>query len=299
MLNRIQMKAKRLKNSCMLALGILFTLSVSGQSFRYGMSYGLQESKNGLFIGGGGGILDMDGDYGTQQLGAYTAGLSMVTEYKFNNYFVLRGALSGGTLRERFAGKWAHFDHYTPFVSGELFGMFLCPSLNGCRSRMQVRPYIGFGLGVIGFETYANLFDPLGQKYHFWTDGTTRMASEFSIEAENAQPVIRDKDFETRVDSMGLISGIAGTLPAEVGFRIMFNENIGFYLGGRYTLTTTDHIDHGVAYGDAFLTDRARQNLFPDGFFTYSLTLIYRMNADLGGQNYSRKLRRPVQCRKF
>lgn len=293
------MRIKKFKISSLLAVCLLLTVSVFAQGSRYGMSYGLQQSKNGLFVGGGGGILKMDGDYGSKQLGVYTTGVSLMTEYKFNNYFVLRGAVSGGTLRERFSGKFAYFDHYTPFITGELFGMFLCPSLTGCRSRMQVRPYIGFGLGLIGFETYANLYDNLGQKYHFWSDGTTRMYSEFSPEAENALPVVRDRNYETRVDSMGLIAGVAAILPAEVGFRIMFNDAIGFYLGGRYTVTSSDHIDHGVAYGDAYLTSRARQNLFPDGFFSYTVTVIYRLNAELSGQKYSKKLRKPVQCRRF
>lgn len=271
---------------------------VNGQIFKSGKIYRPgQKNYTGLYLGGGLAALNMDGDYGSKQRGGITGMLNGAAEYKFNAPFILRLNAGKGTLSERFTDRFAYFDHRTKIMTGELTGMFLFPSITGCTQKVQIRPYVGIGAGVIQFETYANLLDKGGERYFFWSDGTVRLADEASAAAETALPVVRDRDFETRVDSLDLYPGVAGIFPGEVGFRITFSELMGLYIAGRYTISTTDHIDHGVAYGDALLTDRARQNLFSDGYYTFSATLVFKLRYDAGRQTYSRKQRKPLQCR--
>ncbi len=280
---------------------MLASNNVFGHGFKpLGSSWSNQQGNyQGFYLGGGLSIFDMDGDYGSKQLGALTTGFTLLAENKFNNYFVLRADITKGTLRERFSGKYAYFDHHTDMLTGELFGMFLFPSLTGCTRRVQVRPYLGIGTGVIFFETFANLYDAQGKKYHFWKDGKVKLVAENSPESEGSVPVVRDRTFETKVDSLDLCSGVAAILPAEVGIRFMVTPNLGMYISGRYTLTTSDYIDHGVAYYDTYLTDRSPWNDFPDGFYSYSVKLVYKLQFEGPRQTYSRKQRRPIQCRKF
>jgi hypothetical protein len=256
----------------------------------------------GFFAGGGGAVLKMDGDYGSKQLGVFTSGASLLGEYKFPRHFVLRSAVTRGTLRERFLGRWAYFDHHTDIFTFEVLGMILSPPLTDCRSGFQVQPFLGIGAGMIHFETFANLHDDQGNRYHFWRDGSVRLVPENSPESEGAPAVNRNSIYETAVDTLGLYPKVAGKFPLEVGVRVMFSQNVGAYLAARYTVTTTDYIDHGVAYADAYLTDRSPINHFTDGFYSLSLSVVFRIEG--GGKPgnrspYTRKQRKPRQCGKF
>ncbi len=269
---------------------------------RSGGNWSSPQNVPGLFAGGGVALLKMDGDYGSKQIGVLTSGGSLLAEYKFPRNLVLRSAITKGTLRERFTGRFSYFDHHTNIFTGEILGMFLFPDLTDCRSKIQVRPFLGVGAGLIHFKTYADLYDAQGQRYHFWEDGTVRMVPE-GVRSEFDPPVVeRDGVFETYIDTLGLYPNVAGKFPLEVGLRVMFNRNMGMYIAGRYTITTTDYIDHGVGFHDAYLTVRSPYNHFPDGYYTLSLSFIFRIEA--GGtpgsrSPYSRKQRRPRQCGRF
>jgi hypothetical protein len=257
-------------------------------------------STAGTFLGGGASLLKMDGDYGSKQKGVFTSGLSLLAEHKFQNRMILRSAFTKGTLEERFTGRYSYFDHHTRMMTCELFGMVLFPALTNCRQKVQISPYLGVGAGLIHFQTFADLYDREGNRYHFWKDGTVRMVPEGVPDLENAPVVVRDGIFETYIDTLGLYPNIAAKFPLEVGFRIMFGRNIGAYISGRYTITTTDYIDHGVAYRDPYLTVRSPQNHFTDGYYSLSLAVIYRLEGGHSSPKpYSRKQRKPRQCGRF
>lgn len=283
---------------------LLFSFkTLNAQNFKTRNSYsgGNQVNQGGFFVGLAAGVYDMDGDYGSQQVGGVTPGYSLLAEYKIAPSFVLRGAITKGTLKEKFRGRFSYFDHHTEMSTMDFSLMYLFNSVTSCRRQFQIRPYIGMGLGLIRFETFADLYDNNGNRYFFWNDGTVRMGPEDNHDMQNYFPVKRDGVFETKVDSLGLYPDIAAIFPAEIGIRMMLSRALGFYLSAKYTLTSTDYIDHGVAYGDSYLTDRARKNRFSDGYYSYTLGVVFRLEPEFNRKrsNYSRKYRRPKMCRTF
>lgn len=260
---------------------------------------GLPSNYTGLYIGAGYGFIDMDGDYGSRQVGKMTQGYNLLIENKFTTRFILRGSIEKGTLAERLSGQFAYMDFKSEYQSVDVSASYVFSPLTGCTSTIQIRPYANIGIGLLKFDSYADLYDAYGNRYHFWKDGTARIGPESGIDGAFSKILVRDNVFESPLDSLNLYPGVTGIIPAEIGLRFMFSRNIGLYLSARYTITTTDYIDHGVAYRDQLLTDRAFLNHYPDGYYTYGAKLIYRFEDNHVHPKYKKSLRKPLKCRKF
>lgn len=262
-------------------------------------SYANSANQNGFFLGIGAGFYDMDGDYGSKQIDVIKTGYSLAAENKFNRYLVIRATVTKATLSQRFIGRFAYFDHLTKMAGAEITCLYLIAPITGCSRKIQIRPFIGLGIGLIGFETFADLFDDTGNRYFFWNDGSVRLYPEKATHIHEAQSVKRDGIFETRIDTLHLYQKVTAVFPGEVGVRLMINNLTSIYFSARYTLSASDYIDHGVAYRDDYLTIRARQNNFPDGYFSYSTTVLFKIQANTRKHHYTKKQRRPKLCRGF
>lgn len=294
------MRGIRLHIGLLLLFVFCNQVDLSGQMFH--SSYQKWSSARyyrGLYIGAGTGLIDMDGDYGSKQIGLPTLGYSLLMEGKFSSRWIFRGTVAKATLAERLSGRFSYMDFRSDIRSFDLSCSYVFSPLSSCTHRVQMRPYVNFGLGLLNFESYADLEDPFGNRYYFWSDGTIRSSTEDGNDADKVPIVKRDGIFETPIDSLDLVPTVVGILPFEAGVRFMFSSNFGAYLAARYTISTTDYIDHGVAYRDKFLTDRARLNHFPDGYYTYTVMLVYKFQDADKKPRYKKSLRKPVQCRKF
>lgn len=264
----------------------------------------MDRSEGALYLGAGIGLIDMDGDLGSKQIGGPTLGYSVLAEKRLHPNFVLRGTFAFGTLKEKFSGKYAIYDFRSAFQNLEVSSAYYFPALTGCTSRWQVRPYVKVGAGLLWFDSYANLYDSKGNRYHFWEDGTVRLKAEDKVKpGEYVEPVVRNNIYETRLDSMDLYPKVAGAFPFEVGLRIMFTENTGLYISARYTVSTSDYIDHGVSYYNWQLTDRSPNNKYPDGYYLFSISFIQRIDLSNGNNNrlFNRKNQRnkKLRCSSF
>jgi hypothetical protein len=277
----------------------LMPCSVTGQSHsKYG-SWNNTRYYRGLYIGGGLSGIDMDGDYGSKQAGGITHSYSLLMEAKFKSWMILRGTLSGGGLSERFIGKFGYLDFTSSYRSADFSFSYLFSPLAKCDVPIQIRPYVNIGLGLLNFESFADLHDGSGNAYYFWNDGSVRLSPEDGNDDDKIPKVQRDGIFESPLDSLDLVPSYTGIIPLEVGLRFMFSSNFGVYLSARYTISTTDYIDQGIAYRDKYLTDRAKLNHYPDGYYAYSLMVVYKFREIGDKPRYKKTLRKPVQCRKF
>ena len=281
-------------------LTLLLPMSGVGQNHNSRRNnWGRYAETQGIFVGVGANIVNMDGDYGSKQLGVFTGSYSLFAEKKIGAHFIPRVSYTKGNLAQRFIGRFQRYDFQSSISTLDVSGMYLLPPLTGCNARIQLRPFVRLGIGMISFDSYANWYDDLGRNYHFWRDGTVRLVAESEGGDKEAPVVKRDQHYETSIDSLNLYAKRAVTFPGEIGLRMKVSPTVGFYFSAGYTLSTSDYIDHSVAYNDRYLTDRARQNRFPDGFFNYSVAMIYQIQWDLPDKRYRKYSRRPMKCRKF
>lgn len=93
-----------------------------------------------------------------------------------------------------------------------------------------VRPYISLGAGLMIFTPKANYMDKDRNFYHFWDDGTVRLAPQGTA---GVAPVRMDRVYETDMKKANIwrlnnIPPLTAVLPVEVG--------VDFYLSDRVSL---------------------------------------------------------------
>jgi hypothetical protein len=117
------------------------------------------------------------------------------------------------------------------------------------RGRQLLRPYVGFGLGILYFRSKGDLTDEAGRTYHYWTDGGIYAEPEGTIDPSEATALERDYEYETELrdanlDNLGRYSQTAFTLPINAGIRFQLSKNVGLNFAFAYVFNFTDLVDN-------------------------------------------------------
>lgn len=117
------------------------------------------------------------------------------------------------------------------------------------RGRQLIRPYVGFGLGVLYFRSKGDLKDEAGRTYNYWSDGLIYAEEEGTVSQSEATLLERDFEYETELrdanlDNFGRYNQTAFTLPLNAGVRFQLSKNVGFNLAFAYVFNFTDLLDN-------------------------------------------------------
>lgn len=117
------------------------------------------------------------------------------------------------------------------------------------KGRQLIRPYIGFGVGLVYFRSKGDLQDESGNGYNYWSDGLIYAEQEGTVNQSEATLLERDFEYETdlrdaNLDNFGKYSQTAFSLPINAGIRFQISKNVGVNAAFAYVLNFTDLIDN-------------------------------------------------------
>lgn len=234
-------------------------------------------------ITAGVGIMSFFGDIGTYDseiwpVGKFNTGFQFGVEQRIGNYLGI--SLNGlvGTLAEIDNRPNRHYNFKTDVFNGNLNLVYHLDNDFILNKTTRLSPYISAGFGLMTFNPYADLRNKDGFRYYYWPDGSIR---DCSFDPENPQlgnPIKRDYDFETKMDSLNANKKTAITLPISLGFNFKFSDKLEGNVFAVYNFTNTDNIDN-YAYNNA---DQKLFNGYNDGYFFSGINIQYNISGKSG-----------------
>jgi hypothetical protein len=115
--------------------------------------------------------------------------------------------------------------------------------------RQLIRPYVGFGVGVLFFRSKGDLEDESGNAYQYWSDKLIYAEDIGTVAQSEATLLTRDFEYETdlrdaNLDGLRKYSQTAFTLPLNAGIRFQITKNIGVNAAFAYAFNFTDMLDN-------------------------------------------------------
>lgn len=203
------------------------------------------------------------------------------TDYLQFNFYVLFGKLGAN---ERLSENNRNLNFESQIRVGGVnllynFGNFLPKTRNAS-------PYISLGIESFEFLSKTDLLDANGNRYYYWSDGSTRSLDEHDPMAASAVILHRDYTYESDIresnlDGFGKYPERSWAVPVGVGFLMKINDYWDFKFGTAMHFTFTDYID-GVSEKS---TGNRVGNSKNDNFMMTSFSLHY--NLGLKGKNGS------------
>jgi hypothetical protein len=102
-------------------------------------------------------------------------------------------------------------------------------------------PYLGVGVGLLKFNSYADLKDKNGIKYNYWADGTIRDMPDSTV---GAHVLHRDYTYETKLNDSAKYTNSSLSIPLTFGVNLKLVDNLYVNMGATYYMTMTDWIDN-------------------------------------------------------
>jgi hypothetical protein len=148
------------------------------------------------------------------------------------------------------------------------FGLNLEYSFGGLykKKRPFLTPYLSAGIYYGSYAVNTDLFDENNQLYYYWSDGKIRDVAEDAPDADNAQRLARDYDYETKLSQVSAFS-----VPVGGGFDFHVGKRLVFRLNTKYFFALSDKLD-------AFDTKPASEH--NDGFFYSSVSVFFNLVPD-------------------
>lgn len=119
-----------------------------------------------------------------------------------------------------------------------------------------LRPYLSAGLENIQFTPKGDLFDPEGNEYFYWTDGSIRDIPTELNDLEPSSILHRDYVYETdlrqrekELFNLGDYSKNTFAIPLDLGINMRISERINLKLGTSFHYTFTDFLDNVSSEG--------------------------------------------------
>lgn len=130
------------------------------------------------------------------------------------------------------------------------------------RGIQLIRPYVGFGLGMLSFRSKGDLRSSNGSSYHYWSDGLIYAEAEGTVDVSEATLLQRDFVYESdlrdaNLDGLRKYSQLTFSLPINAGIRFQITKNIGLNAAFAYALNFSDMLDNVSTSG---IGDRAGTN---------------------------------------
>lgn len=159
--------------------------------------------------------------------------------------------LYGGTVYGEEQRDLTNLNFKTSLFSQRLsieynFFPLLKPNAQGVQT---IRPYVGFGVGLLSFRSKGDLKSSSGSYYNYWSDGLIYAETEGSVDATEATLLERDFVYETdlrdaNLDGLRKYSQLTFSLPFNAGIRFQLTKNIGLNAAFAYVLNFSDMIDN-------------------------------------------------------
>lgn len=223
-------------------------------------------------IGVGAGALSFYGDVGSKNinpLSNFRIGYNLEVNERFSNSFSLSLSLLSGKLGGNNGSSGHHLNFESTVLNGGLSIYYHLDNDYLLSKSSILSPYVGVGIGFMSFEPFADLKDPSGNTYNYWSDGSIRDKGESETSAYSAVIIKRDYLSETKLRESQL-DGVkypltSVTFPVTVGTIFNLSSSLGLNLGVSYYFTGTDWLDNISSEG----TGQRRGNA-PKDHFLYS-----------------------------
>ncbi len=164
-------------------------------------------------------------------------------DYLQFNFYVLFGKLGAN---ERFAPNNRNLNFESQIRVGGLnltynFDHFL-------PKKRDASPYISLGIESFEFLSKTDLYDQYGNKYYYWSDGSTRNIDESAPNAFMAVEIKRDYTYESdirtlNIDGFGKYPERSWSIPVGAGALFKINDYLTFKIGATMHFTFTDYMD--------------------------------------------------------
>jgi hypothetical protein len=170
-----------------------------------------------------------------------------VTKFLNASFVLYTGNVRGEQMRDSVTNVNFRTTLFSQQLSVEYnFYPLLKPKEDG---RQLIRPYIGFGVGLLSFRSKGDLKNAKGVTYNYWSDGSVRAEAEGSIDPSESTILERDFQYETdlrdaNLDGLRKYPQLAFTLPINAGIRFQVSKNVGVNAAFTYALNFTDMIDN-------------------------------------------------------
>lgn len=226
------------------------------------VSFTAKAQWNKWHFGGGVGSLTYYGDLSDkfvnanlQELG-YHAYVERIITKKTGVYLRLEsvnGHLIGSDRAPKgwINGKSENFDRALNFKTSihdvNTSMVFYFGSINKKERAPFLNAYVRAGIGVGYFDVLGDLKDAEGKNYNYWSDGTIRSLNESSANAQNAEVVSRDYNFETNLRELEIeksYSRFKWQIPVGLGLKMRLGDAVSIVLDAQYTYSMTDYLDN-------------------------------------------------------
>jgi hypothetical protein len=160
--------------------------------------------------------------------------LSSVVDFSLNFLY--------GTVAQNEQTTSAYWNFQSSIAGGGINLMFkVLPKQDIC-------PYFIVGVESYEFQSRADIYDPYGNEYYSWTDGTLRSEPENSAEASSAKILTPDYAYATDIRQLNIAGQGSYTqqtfaVPVGLGFMFRVTEKASFMVGTTVHYAFTSNID--------------------------------------------------------
>ncbi|MFL5763439.1 MAG: SPOR domain-containing protein [Bacteroidia bacterium] len=165
------------------------------------------------------------------------------TDYLQFNFYALFGKLGAN---ERLAPNNRNLNFESQIRVGGInltynFGNFLPKD-------RDASPFISLGFESFEFLSKTDMYDAYGNRYYYWSDGSTRNIDEHASNASSAVVIHRDYTYESDIremnlDGFGKYAERSWAVPVGAGAIFKINDYFSFKLATTMHFTFTDYID--------------------------------------------------------
>ncbi len=200
-------------------------------------------------LGLGGGFLNYFGEINNNDRSnvmLHNLGLQFSAIKNFTPSFGLRFDVTYGRLSAHEKSVERNLNFATDIIAFNLHGTYSFAGI--LPPKRFLNPFISVGVGAFNFVTKSDLKDANGVVYNHWSDGTVRSIAESAADAENAEILTRDYEYETDIrkanlDSLGDYSEFSLSIPFTFGLNFRVSQRSSIQLATTFHYTLTDLID--------------------------------------------------------
>ncbi|MCX6295718.1 MAG: SPOR domain-containing protein [Bacteroidetes bacterium] len=165
------------------------------------------------------------------------------TDYLQFNFYTLFGKLGAN---ERFSPDNRNLNFESQIRVGGLNLLYNFD--NFLPSKRDASPYISLGFESFEFLSKTDILDKNGNKYYYWSDGSTRNIDENASNANMAVEIQRDYTYESDIrtmnlDGFGKYPERSWAIPVGIGAVFNMNDFWSLKIGTTMHFTFTDNID--------------------------------------------------------
>lgn len=229
------------------------------------------------------GILTFDGDVNDFNknvpfIGKHNFGIGVNVQERIGGFF----GVSAGIIKGRLTGFDTKPGSYYNFQSDVFQGDFnIYLHLDNdfiLKKSSRFAPYLKGGIGYFTFNPMGDLKDKNGNFYYYWRDGTIR---DHAFDPENPQIgklIVRDYDFETKLDSLNLNKKNALTIPVGGGVKFKLSDMFEANLSLMYVFTNSNFVDNLASENKsyAFFDSRNDNYLYSSVSIQFNIGGVYK-----------------------